>query len=74
MNQGERRKPYYTKKGVKNMSALEKRKKLIEQFNNKKNKSNLTSKNIVSFKELDIKFEKESFQWYRQMNGGGRHE
>ncbi|MED0688209.1 hypothetical protein [Anoxybacillus ayderensis] len=56
------------------MNPLEKRKLLKEGFKIQKKQQNKQKRKLIHFKELDIKFEQETFEWYKNLVGGGNHE
>ncbi|MBX9988607.1 MULTISPECIES: hypothetical protein [Priestia] len=56
------------------MNPLDKRKLLKEQFNRRKQERTKQKKEILSFKDLDIQFESETFEWYKNINGGAKCE
>ncbi|WP_180235102.1 hypothetical protein [Bacillus wiedmannii] len=50
------------------MNNLQKKELLKRNF--KKNQENKNDKRIISFKELNITFQRETFEVYRELNGG----
>lgn len=56
------------------MNPINQKKLLIERFRKNKLSHPKHSKKLVTFKELNIKIEKETYEWYQQVNGGGNYE
>lgn len=54
------------------MNPLERKKMLKEQFLKKRQKRVAFGKETISFKDLDIQIEPETFEWYRSINGGAK--
>lgn len=56
------------------MNPLEKKKMLKEKFKKQKEKRIKQNKEIISFKELGIQIEPETFDWYKEIIGGVKYE
>lgn len=56
------------------MNPLQKKILLKEKFNKRTKDASSQQKEFVSFKDLDLKFDHETYEWYRNMNGGAKFE
>ncbi|HDR6633181.1 TPA: hypothetical protein QCV53_001438 [Bacillus cereus] len=56
------------------MNNIHKKELLKQQFKKRKEVKSKMGKKIVSFRELEISFQPETFEWYREINGGAKCE